>query len=232
MPGKYQDDLPFYKVDRTFVRLMNAVIDKGLLAEMKPVGLAILLVVKRHVPYEGISAWPSHSLIAEKCGVTRQTVANNIEKLIELGWLDAEKFGRGWKYTITEKFYAISQYPEERPDGWIDVEYGPLNLKKKEKHLKQFEKTGTLEPGSGVRFTSCDFKIEVNNFYEGSKQIRQEMNVTINQEDFDQLPSWLQQKMKSIQANAQQEIEAELASAKQGTTKQELEKMFEKKNER
>jgi len=229
MSDRRQDDLPFYKVDRTFVRIMNAVIDQGLLAEIRPVGLAILLVIKRHVPYEGISSWPSHSLIAKKCGVTRQTVANNLDNLIELGLLSATKFGRGWKYTITEKFYAISQDPEQRPDGWVEFDYGPLNIKKKEKAIKHFERTGEIQPGSGIRFAGCDFKIEVNNFYEGSKQIRQEMNVTINQEDFDQLPSWLQQKMKSIKANAEKELQ-ELGT--KGTTKAELEKLIDKKTER
>lgn len=209
MKNEHQDELPFYKVDKTFVRLMNAVIDKELLAEMRPAGLACLLVVKRYVPYDGISSWPSHNLIAKKTGLTRQTVKKTLQKLIDLGWLRATKRGRGWEYNITEKFYAISQEPEVRPDGWLETTYGPLEIQKKSRAIASFERTG--EVPAGMNFNACTFNVEINNFYDQAAKVKQEINTVVDPSVLDGVEHpYYRERLQAILARAAAQVDVEV----------------------
>ncbi|WP_069470615.1 helix-turn-helix domain-containing protein [Candidatus Marithrix sp. Canyon 246] len=78
-------------------------------SELKAYNLIVYLCLIRHADSKG-QCYPSYNLIAKKCGVSRRTVINAINKLIELDFisLSKRKVNNG---SYTSNLYTIKELP-------------------------------------------------------------------------------------------------------------------------
>lgn len=180
----------FWECDERFVRVLFSMIDNGGVRAMGPNALACLLVIRRRVPYHGVSAFPSAALIAKETDLSKPTVYKAIDRLETLGWLEKIKSGRKNIYRLSE------QYIGTRVDGQgvqhqkiATMPYGPKAIQDERPNLAKWKKTGILPEGSNIIIHDAVINVEINNFYEGSKQIKQEISVKVDEHGLEHIES-------------------------------------------
>jgi DNA-binding PadR family transcriptional regulator len=153
-------------------------IDEQALAAMGPTCFAVLCIIRRYVPYSGVSSFPSAQLIAQHLGISKPPVYDAIKKLAKLNWLVVKKEGRKNVYGLNEKYFGT------REDEWGEVHketavvpYGIKALQEVKPDIEHWKQTGKPPAGSPIRIENANISVEINNFYEGSKQVRQEINI-------------------------------------------------------
>ena len=116
-------------------------------------------------------------------GCSKPPVYVAIKKLAVLGWLTIEKEGRKNIYGLNEKFFG------KRKDEWgtdkeevAVVPYGIRALQESKPDRDLWKKTGKPPEHSVIRIEKAEIKVEINNFYEGSKQIKQTIEVSTDQQ--------------------------------------------------
>tara|TARA_Y100000310_G_scaffold314714_2_gene364362 strand:- start:632 stop:1408 length:777 start_codon:yes stop_codon:yes gene_type:complete len=179
----------FWDVDERFQKVLYSMFDELQIAEMGMTAFCVLCCIRRHVPYSGVSSFPSAQLISQMLGCSKPPVYDAIKKLAKLGWLTIEKEGRKNVYGLNEKFFG------SREDDWGDqheeiavVPYGIKALQDSKTDRDFWKKTGKPPPGSVISIEKANIRVEINNFYEGSKQIKQEIVVKTDQEALDKIP--------------------------------------------
>ena len=142
----------FYRIDKSFTRILNSFIDDERIAEIKPSGLAVLLVLKRFTSWYLTApeayANPSVSKIAKLTGMGASTVKVALSRLEELGYINKiKRSNRTNLYALTEKFIAKA-LKEELKDKELLVPYIPRDMDKRYRELETFEKSGQISEKS------------------------------------------------------------------------------------
>lgn len=76
----------------------------------------VLVALADHSDGSGI-CWPGHDLIAEKCGLSRQTVVEHIATLEAAGLVRAERTRAGGRAGKTRYFLNLDSVPSKRPES-------------------------------------------------------------------------------------------------------------------
>jgi len=186
--GDNQKD--FWDVDERFQKVLYSMFDELQIAEMGMTAFCVLCCIRRHVPYSGVSSFPSAQLISTMLGCSKPPVYDAIKKLAKLGWLTIEKEGRKNVYGLNEKFFGSRE--DEHGDKHEEVAVVPYGIKalqqgKADRDL--WKRTGKAPEGSVIRIEKANIRVEINNFYEGSKQIKQEILVKTDQEALAEIPN-------------------------------------------
>jgi hypothetical protein len=173
----------FWDVDERFQKVLYSMFDERQIAEMGMTAFCVLCCIRRYVPYSGVSSFPSAQLISTMLGCSKPPVYVAIKKLAVLGWLTIEKEGRKNIYGLNEKFFG------KRKDEWgtdkeevAVVPYGIRALQESKPDRDLWKKTGKPPEHSVIRIEKAEIKVEINNFYEGSKQIKQTIEVSTDQQ--------------------------------------------------
>jgi len=146
-------------------------VDEKQIAVMGVNAYACLIVIRRFVPMDGNSSFPSAAKISEYTNLSPTTVYKAIRVLEEHGWLVKKKSGRKNIYSLSEHLFAKSTAPEEREDKVLTLPFGVTEWKKREKELKQFEHTGTVPQNSPILIQNATFHITVNNYNDNRRQV-------------------------------------------------------------
>ena len=192
----------FYKIDKSFTKILNSWVDSGVLSEIGPYGLMILVVLKRFTSWyaSGFKAYahPSHKKISELTGMSIGTIKRHIKKLIDLGYIEQIKGGhRHNHYALTEKFIAIA-LKEDLDDKVLNVPFIPMSMDKRIKEMREYETKGILPESSPIRIE----KIEINNLQVNiinNETNSQSVNIVAPLDEIDQLslPKWVRDKVKN-----------------------------------
>jgi DNA-binding MarR family transcriptional regulator len=219
---KDKDQKDFWEVDERFLKLLYSMIDEQALAAMGPTCFAVLCVIRRYVPYSGVSSFPSAQLIAKHLGISKPPVYTAIKKLAALNWLTIEKEGRKNVYGLNEKYFG------KREDEWGDkkeevavVPYGIRALQEVKPALEEWKQTGKPPPGSPILIENANISVEINNFYDGAKQVRQEIHIKTDEKALDQIqnPTYRDRARKMMELAAEratQEALNKTANEKEG----------------
>jgi DNA-binding MarR family transcriptional regulator len=192
------EQLPLWKIERRFVRTFFSMVDEMQIAAMGVNAYACLIVIRRHVPMNGSSSFPSAATIAKYTALSQATVYKAIKVLEEHGWLVKKKAGRKNVYSLSEHLFAKSTDPEEREDKVLTLPFGVTEWKKREGELKQFEQTGTLPAHSPILIQNATFHITVNNFNDNRQQVVVKMDKDVLKEVPEgRYREWLEGKLKN-----------------------------------
>lgn len=99
----------------------------GAIGKLKGNMLHVYLTIAMHLDQRG-EGWPTQERIAELCKINRETVVNSIKKLVEAGFIEAEKARSKGKFDNT--VYKIKFAPkidENIHDGKSDMEENQQN---------------------------------------------------------------------------------------------------------
>lgn len=165
------EQLPLWKIERRFVRLLFSIVDKQQIAGMGVNAFACLVVIRRFVPMDGGSAFPSAAKISRFTSLSPTTVYKAIHKLEELGWLVKRKDGRKNKYQLNEHLFAQSTNEKKRPNKMLKMPFGVADWKRAQADLEEFEYTGELPAYSPIKIQNATFHITINNYQDGSKHL-------------------------------------------------------------
>ena len=165
------EQLPLWKIERRFVRTFFSMVDEKQIAAMGVNAYACLIVIRRFVPMDGSSSFPSAAKISEYTNLSPTTVYKAIKVLEEHGWLKKVKAGRKNIYSLSEHLFAKSTAPEEREDKVLTLPFGVTEWKKRVEELKQFEHTGTVPENSPILIQNATFHITVNNYNDNRQQV-------------------------------------------------------------
>ena len=95
--------------------------------DLKTGAKLVLVAIADHSDGSGV-CWPGHDLIAEKCGLSRQTVVEHIASLEAAGLLRSERTRAGARAGFTRYFLNLESVPSKRPEeasvnvGKADIE--------------------------------------------------------------------------------------------------------------
>ena len=168
----------FWDVDERFQKVLYSMFDERQIAEMGMTAFCVLCCIRRYVPYSGVSSFPSAQLISTMLGCSKPPIYVAIKKLATLGWLTIEKEGRKNIYGLNEKFFGKRGTDKEEV---AVVPYGIRALQESKPDRDLWKKTGKPPEHSVIRIEKAEIKVEINNFYEGSKQIKQTIKVQTDQ---------------------------------------------------
>ena len=180
----------FWECDERFVRVLFSMIDEGGVRAMGSNALACLLVIRRRVPYHGVSAFPSAALIAKETDLSKPTVYKAIDRLEALGWLEKIKSGRKNIYRLSEQYIGnrVDEHGVQH-QKIAKMPYGPRAIQDERPNLLQWKKTGVLPQDTSITIHDATINVEINNFYEGSKQIKQEISVKVDEHGLEHIQS-------------------------------------------
>ena len=92
-----------FKAETTWFHVFKDMIENGDVAKMGPTTTTVYLVIKAHTNFSTGRAFPAHETIAEKTGLSVDTVKRSIITLVEMGYITKAKSGRANVYTLREK---------------------------------------------------------------------------------------------------------------------------------
>lgn len=97
------DQGELFKAETTWFHVFKDMIDNGDLAKMGMTAAGVYLVIKAHTNFSTGRAFPAHETIAEKTGLSVDTVQRSINTLVGMGYVTKAKSGRSNVYTLREK---------------------------------------------------------------------------------------------------------------------------------
>jgi hypothetical protein len=138
------------QVKDSWFHVVRGWVQSGQLREVGPVGLAVYIVLKSYTSFDTGWSWPSHDTIADHLGISVDTVARAVKRLVALNLVEQRRRGRGWEYRLMERVPVANSAGDvvavgERP-------YAPMQFKSMLDELKSWAATGA-GPGGGVNIT-------------------------------------------------------------------------------
>lgn len=97
------DQGELFQAETTWFHVFKDMIDSGDVAKMGPTATTVYLVIKAFTNFSTGRAFPAHDTIAEKTGLSIDTVKRAIATLIEYQYITKEKQGRINTYRLREK---------------------------------------------------------------------------------------------------------------------------------
>jgi biotin operon repressor len=97
------DQGELFKAETKWFHVFKDMIDNGDVSKMGPTVTTVYLVIKAHTNFSTGRAFPAHETIAEKTGLSVETVKRSITTLVEMGYVIKGKAGRSNLYTLREK---------------------------------------------------------------------------------------------------------------------------------
>lgn len=137
------------KVDGQWFHVVRSMIMRDRIAEMGVNAWAVYCVLKAYTQLDSGKTFPSQDLIARHLGVSVDTVARATDKLLELQIVTKKKVGRRNEYRLVESVPLRNN--DEAIVAFGEREYTPVGFQKFIGELKDFARSGAMNPDSQVR---------------------------------------------------------------------------------
>lgn len=141
--------------------VFQSMIVSGDVAKIGPHATTLYLVIKAHSNYKHGKAFPSIDTLVRLSGVSKRTIYNSLDTLVEHGYLSIEKPASGDKrrniYRLREKVHLDS---ESDSDGAVaSWDYSPSSTKDAVSELRNFIATGIAGEGSHVTIENLNIQM-------------------------------------------------------------------------
>lgn len=139
------------RVDSGWFHVVRSMIMGDKIAEMGVNAWGVYCVLKAYTKLDTGRTWPSQETIGKHLGLSVDTVARATDRLIELGIVEKSKVGRRNEYSLVEAVPLRNREDDIVAVG-SDI-YRPMGFKSFLAELKQFARTGAVDPDSQVNIT-------------------------------------------------------------------------------
>lgn len=129
-----------FQADTTWFHVFKSMIDTGDAAKMGGTTFLVYAVIKAHTNWSTGRAFPAIETVAEKAGVSPDTVTRSIKDLEKMGYITKEKKGRQNVYSLREK--VTFEDKEGRPSAVATWDYLPSTIEAARAELRNFKLTG------------------------------------------------------------------------------------------
>lgn len=136
------------KVEKLWFHIVNGMITNGHMKDMGVMGWAVYCVVKSHANLNTGDSFPSIKRIAELIGVSHDTIQRAMNRLAELGFINADKSGKHNRYTIKESIPMTTSAGEIF--GYGEKQYIPTKFQEFVTELEHFAKSGNIPADKNI----------------------------------------------------------------------------------
>lgn len=170
--SKRQEQLQLFESHGArFTVLLNSMVFDGQLAALKPVCLAVLVVLKANAAWTNGNVFMGQRLIAKQAGVTTKTAAKALERLEAFGFIKktVEEEGKRELYQLMDvvPLYLGPAFSEEGRQGekagqWIQP-YVPSKVFQNRNQMLSFLETGELTEAARRSGITVNVTVNVTN---------------------------------------------------------------------
>jgi len=144
----------FFKVDNAFF--------DNYAAELGPIGMTVYMCLSRHA--NNNQCWPSHRLIAKKCGIGKRSVVTYVSELEKLGLISVHRV-KNEKGVNEKNMYTLLPYTGSATDALPlvqEIHHGsatdaPRVVQQMHTNKTKFNKTNRTRPRN--KFSDDDMKL-------------------------------------------------------------------------